>query len=184
LPSWVATPAQITTTRKARSKPILDRLEQYLKHLQNSGHLPQSSLIKAVNYALNQWPALQTYLSDGRVSIDNNSTENTIRPTAVGKKNYPSCLRLRKSASLLLTAHAVRRWLFMGTSETGRTAAIYYTILETAKLHGLEPQQHLCDLLTALPTMLSEELDNWTPWAYAARHKPASAESNPQPVAA
>jgi transposase len=154
LRNQAATPQQIKATRQARSKPIVERLEQYLKELQqNGGYLPKDSLMKAVSYALNQMPAMQPYLSDSRVSIDNNGTENAIRPTAIGKKN----------------------WLFMGTAESGKTAAIYYSIIETAKLHGLDPQRYLHDLLTAMPTMKNDELPNWTPWAYAARMKLADA---------
>ena len=63
----------------------------------------------AIDYALGQWPALSTYLSDGRVEIDNNLVENAIRPTAIGKKN----------------------WLFIGDSTAGERGAILYSIVES-----------------------------------------------------
>jgi hypothetical protein len=155
---------EIKRRRAALCAPTLDALEAWLKAVRaRPGLLPQSGLAKAVNYALNQWPDLEPYRNNPLVPLDNNETERAIRPSAVGKKN----------------------WLFMGRAESGTTAAIFYTILGTAKLQGLNPETYLRDLLEALPGMRQSELRDWTPWAYAARVKAkAAAESEAAAAAA
>ena len=72
--------------RQERSLPVLKRLEEYLRE-QKGLALPKSQFGKAINYALNQWEALLLYASDGRLEIDNNSSERTLRPCAIGR-NY------------------------------------------------------------------------------------------------
>src|SRR5215472_13464943 len=72
--------------RQERSVPVLKRLEEYLRE-QQALALPKSQFGKAINYALNQWEALLLYASDGRLEIDNNSSERTLRPCAIGR-NY------------------------------------------------------------------------------------------------
>src|SRR5262249_48051059 len=72
--------------RQERSLPVLKRLEEYLRE-QHDLALPKSQFGKAINYALNQWEALLRYASDGRLEIDNNSSERTLRPCAIGR-NY------------------------------------------------------------------------------------------------
>jgi transposase len=68
---------------------IYARIHRVLKRWQRSGRiLPQSSLGKAIGYALGQWESLEVYLKDGTIEIDNNLLENAIRPTALGKKNW------------------------------------------------------------------------------------------------
>ena len=78
---------------------------------------PSSPLGKAVEYLHKQWAALQVYLSDGGVCIDNNRVENHLRPICVGKKNY----------------------LFAGSDEGAERAAVIYTVLANCKLAGAEP---------------------------------------------
>src|SRR6202012_406201 len=94
-------------------------------------YLPQSLMGKALNYALNQWPALLLFLDDGRLEIDNNLVENAIRPTAVGKKN----------------------WLFIGAAEAGERSAIIYTVIESCRRRGMDPYTYLRDVLSLLPQM-------------------------------
>lgn len=89
---------------------------------------PSSPLGKAVEYLHNQWEALQVYLGDGRVCIDNNWVENHLRPICVGKKNY----------------------LFAGSDEGAERAAVIYTILANCKLAGAEPWAYLNDVLPRL----------------------------------
>ena len=79
--------------------------------------LPKSSLRKAVTYARNQWEALRRYTEDGRLTIDNNVSERTLRHQAIGRKNY----------------------LFLGSEAAGPRAAVLYTILAGAKRHRIEP---------------------------------------------
>jgi transposase len=143
-----ATAETVLATRKAESQPIFDTLKVYLEGLKSSpADLPRSSLGKAVRYALNQWPEFQPYLTDGEIPLDNNATERAIRPTAVGKKN----------------------WLFFGTAESGKTSAAMYTLIETAKMHDVEPESYLKALFTALPEMKMKDASDWTPKAYAVR---------------
>ena len=81
---------------------MLTRLHRALVRLKTARrYLPQSLMGKALNYALHQWPALQLFLEDGRLEIDNNQVENAIRPTALGKKN----------------------WLFIGDAQAGERSA-------------------------------------------------------------
>jgi hypothetical protein len=73
-------------------------------------------MVKAITYALNQWSGLEAYLKDGRVELDNNFCENTIRPLKIGAKNY----------------------LFFGSRRGGELACVDYTLIETCKRHGLD----------------------------------------------
>ena len=113
--------------RQERSLPVLKRLEEYLRE-QKGLALPKSQFGKAINYALNQWEALLLYASDGRLEIDNNSSERTLRPCAIGRKN----------------------WMFFGSDRGGETAAILMSILAGAKRHGIEPFAYVRQLLIAL----------------------------------
>jgi transposase len=140
--------------RAAEAAPILTRLRKGLDILRRRGcHLPQSDMGKALSYALGQWDALQPYLDDGRVEIDNNGVENAIRPTALGKKNY----------------------LFFGDAESGETSAILYTIIESARRRGLDPEAYLKDVLTSLPSMKQTKLETVTPAAWAKARRSAAA---------
>ena len=100
---------------------------------------------KAIDYALNQWPALLIFLADGRLEIDNNLIENAIRPTAIGKKN----------------------WLFIGDAEAGERSAIIYTIIECCRRRGLDPFAYLRDVFTRLPSMTNWQVKDLTPEAWA-----------------
>ncbi len=102
--------------RQERSLPVLKRLEEYLRK-QQALALPKSQFGKAINYALNQWEALLLYASDGRLEIDNNYAERTLRPWAISRKN----------------------WMFFGSDRGGETAAILMSILAGAKRHRIEP---------------------------------------------
>lgn len=135
---------------------ILRRLRAALLRIRPR-HLPQSALGRAITYTLDQWPALEAFLRDGRIQIDNNRVENAIRPTALGKKN----------------------WLFIGEAEAGHRGAILYTIVESCRRRGIEPLAYLRDVLTQLPTMTISQVQNITPqaWANAQRH------SEPLPLA-
>ncbi len=73
--------------RQQKSKPILDKFHEWLLETQDK-ILPKSQLGGAVNYAINQWPKLLTYLDDGDISIDNNVTEKDIRPFTTGRENW------------------------------------------------------------------------------------------------
>jgi transposase len=108
--------------------------------------LPKSSLGKAINYALNNWRALCRYLNHGELEIDNNRSERAIRPVAIGRKN----------------------WLFAGSREGGKNAAIIASFIATCKEHKLNPQRYLQDVITRLTAGADLDLDqllpgNWVP---------------------
>jgi transposase len=135
--------------RTHQSRPIVQRLQRALVGLKTSGrYLPQSLLGIALDYALGQWPALEVYLRDGRIEIDNNLVENAIRPTALGKKN----------------------WLFMGDADAGDRGAILYTLIECCRRRGLDPYTYLKDVLSRLPMMTNHQVPTVTPEAWAKAH--------------
>lgn len=129
--------------RQACAEPLLkdfrDWLDDTLLKLP-----PASSLAKAIGYTLGRWPALRVYLKDGRIHIDTNPTERALRGVAVGRKNY----------------------LFAGSPNGGRRAALVYSLIETCKLNGVDPYAYLKDVLTRLPTLPIRDLDELLPWRW------------------
>jgi transposase len=132
--------------RNREAAPILDRLDPYLAQLK-SHVLPKSALAKALTYARNQWDALRCYTQDGRLTIDNNTSERTLRHQAVGRKN----------------------WLFLGSQAAGPRAAVLYTILAGAKRHRIEPWAYVRELLMRLHAD-DECLEDMLPDHWAAQH--------------
>ena len=106
--------------REEFSKPVMLKLETYLRALRERT-LPRSPLMEAINYTLNQWDSIEGILSDGRYQLDNNPIEREMRPIAIGRKNY----------------------LFAGSHEGARRAAVIYSLLGTAKLHKVNPYEWL-----------------------------------------
>src|ERR1700722_19237746 len=135
--------------RAAEATPVLDRIGARLAELEKRV-LPKSVLAKAVSYANNQWQALRRYVEDGRLSIDNNLSERTLRHQAIGRKN----------------------WLFLGSEQAGPRAAVLFTILAGAKRHRIEPWPYLRELLLRLHGDDSR-LDELLPDRWAATHPEA-----------
>ena len=100
--------------RLEKSLPIISELGKWLFRESNNV-LPKSSIGKAINYTKNLWDSLQSYLYDGDLHIDNNLVENSIRPNALGRKNY----------------------LFAGSHEGAHRTAMFYSFLGTCKLNGI-----------------------------------------------
>jgi transposase len=141
-----AGPALRRVRRGAESKPIHRRLYNALLIMKASGrHLPSTAMAKAIDYTLSNWEALEVYLENGSVEIDDNLVENAIRPTAIGKKNF----------------------LFFGEAGAGERGAILYTIVENCRRHGIDPFAYLRDVLTRLPSMTNWQLKEVTPEAWA-----------------
>jgi hypothetical protein len=145
--TWTA--AARAALRQHEAEPVLDRIEAYLTQLARRA-LPKSVLAKAASYALNQWQALRRYTTDGRLSIDNNVSERTLRHQAIGRKN----------------------WLFLGSRQAGPRAAVLFTILAGAKRHRIEPWTYLRELLLRLHDDDSR-LDEMLPDTWAATHPEA-----------
>ena len=139
-------PSIVKCLRRLESTPILDRIENYLDEL-SQRTLPKSGLGKAVTYARNQWAALRQYVSDGRLTIDNNVSERTLRLQAIGRKN----------------------WEFLGSADAGPRAAVLFTILAGAKRHRLEPWAYLREVLLRLSAG-ETDLEPLLPDRWAANH--------------
>jgi transposase len=117
--------------RQKLAVPRLEQFKAWLEGLQgaNGGQvLPKSPMGAAITYALNQWEALKVYTTDGDLAIDNNVSENALRRIAVGRKN----------------------WLFCGSDNGGRTAAILFSLIASCQRHDVEPFAYLRDVLTRI----------------------------------
>ncbi len=129
--------------RTEHAKPIFDELETWL-----AGQLPKISgktkLAEAIRYALGRFPKARAYLSDSHLEPDNNICERSIRPIALGRKNY----------------------LFMGSVGGGKAAALAYTLIETAKMNDVDPEAWLTWILERLPDHKINRIDELMPWAY------------------
>jgi transposase len=139
--------------RQARSKPLVDDLHDWMltQRRRLSG---KSTLGKAIQYALNRWEALARYLEDGRLSIDNNLAERLLRGIALTRKNF----------------------LFLGSNAGGDRAAIIYTVAETAKLNGLDPEAYIAALLDRLARGHTiNRIDELLPWNFTPTASPAGA---------
>ena len=109
---------QRKTLRLEQALPIIDQMTQWIV-VQYVKVLPQSTIGKALTYCINRWTALCNYLLDGSLEIDNNLTENALRPVALGRKNY----------------------LFAGSHEGAKRAALFYTFAANCKKHQVNPQE-------------------------------------------
>ena len=134
------TATQRLELRQQKSKPITDQLNTWLTQ-QKDQVLPSSPIGKAITYALNRWKYQIRYLEDGQIEIDNNLVENAIRPAALGRKNY----------------------LFAGSEQGAKWAAMAYTIIRSAQAHNLNPQTYLADILRRLPDTPITQLDSLFP---------------------
>ena len=135
-------PDQRQVIRTQQAKPIIDKLRQWLeKSVPNVP--PSTALGKALTYLHNQWDCLVRYLDDGRYPIDNNKGENSIRPFAIGRKN----------------------WLFANSQAGAKASANLYSLIETAKLNQLNPLEYLKNIFTQLPNAQSvEDIEKLLPW--------------------
>lgn len=106
--------------------------------------LPKSPLGAAIGYARSQWVALTRYLEDGILDIDNNAAERALRRVAVGRKN----------------------WLFAGSDEGGRRAAILYSLIASCARLKINPYDYLRDVLQRLPTHSADAIAELTPQAW------------------
>jgi len=114
--------------RQKESKPILGQLEAWLQE-QHNKTLPKSAIGAAIAYTLTLWPRLIRYIDQGRFQIDNNLIENSIRPVALGRKNY----------------------LFAGSHEAAQQAAVIYSLVGTCKINNIEPFTYLTKILSVIP---------------------------------
>jgi len=131
---------QVKELRQQGSLPVLNEMENWLKdNLQRV--LPKSAIGEAIAYTLKLWPRLVRYADQGHFQIDNNLIENSIRPVALGRKNY----------------------LFAGSHNAAQQAAIIYSLLATCKINQIEPFGWLKNMLDVIPDYPANQLDRLLP---------------------
>lgn len=131
--------------RLEQSKPVLEAFLSWL-NIKKEQVLPKSSLGKAINYCLNQWSKLESFMLDGRLEISNNRAERAVKPFVIGRKNF----------------------LFSKSPKGAVSSAVVYSVIETAKANGLNPFYYLDYLFEKLPNIDLEgmgELDKLLPWS-------------------
>ena len=122
-------PDEIKTRRGEQSQPILESLGKWMKE-QYINALPKSDIGEALGYSIKRWETLSRYTENGMLNIDNNPVENSIRPVALGRKNY----------------------LFAGSHEAAKRSGMLYSLFGTCKLHGIEPYGWLKNVLQKIPS--------------------------------
>ena len=132
------------SVRQRMAKPKLDALTDWLD-AQLQKLPPKSDLAAAIRYARTRWRALTCYLDNGRLEISNNAAENQIRPVALGRKN----------------------WLFSGSDAGGERAALFFTLIRTARLNGVEPEAYLRDVIARIGAHPVNRLHELLPWNMA-----------------
>ena len=142
-------PDERVKIRQKKAKPVFDDLEAWL-HAQLHRISAKSPLAGSIRYALTRMKKLRPYLDHGFLEPDNNAAERSMRPIALGRKNY----------------------LFMGSERGGKSAAIAYTLIETAKLNGVDPQAWLTDVLARIADHKINRIDELLPWNIARGTEP------------
>ena len=131
-----ATPCERFVGRLQHSRPLLTAFQAWLE--QQAPHvLPKSALGQAITYCRNQWEKLLVFLRDGRLELDNNRSECSIKPVVIGRKN----------------------WLFAFSPAGATASATIYSLVETAKENGLHPFTYLTYLFEQLPDCKTTDLD-------------------------
>ena len=146
------TPEQRLAARNERSRPLVAELERWLRQ-QRAKLSRRSETAKAIDYSLKRWSALTRFLDEGRLCMSNNAAERAVRCVAVGRKN----------------------WTFAGSDEGGHRAAAIYTLIETAKLNGIDPQAWLADVLARLPDHPARRISELLPWNWRPQNLVAEA---------
>jgi len=133
---------KVLTARKDISKPIVDKIFQYLEEIVNTKTLlPSSPLKVAISYAQKREQGLKAYLSNPAISIDTNDIEREIRPAAIGRKN----------------------WLFSMKEEGARVVSICYSLIRTCILQDVDPVEYLTDVLVRVGTHPASRVSELTP---------------------
>jgi len=137
-------PNERAAIRQARAGPLLESLRDWLR--QTLGRVSKKSeLAKAISYILSRWTALTRYRDDGRIEIDNNAAERSLRAVALGRKNY----------------------LFCGSDVGGERAAAIYSLIGTAKLNDIDPEAYLRYVLERIADHPINRIDELLPWNVA-----------------
>jgi transposase len=137
--------------RQRHVAPLVGELEAWMR-TERARLSRHNDVAKAIDYMLKRWPAFTRFLDDGRICLTNNAAERALRGIAVGR----------------------RGWLFAGSDRGGERAAAIYTLIETAKLNGVDPQAWLEDVLRRIPDHPARRLADLLPWNW----------KRPQPISA
>ncbi|EKS9889996.1 transposase, partial [Burkholderia pyrrocinia] len=137
-------PDERHSVRQARAVPLLDDMKRWFEATLATLSA-KSDTTKAIQYALNRWPALIYYCSDGRAEIDNLIAERALRGVALGRRNY----------------------LFAGADSGGERAAAMYSLIGTARLNGLDPEAYLAYVLERVADHPINRIDELLPWNVA-----------------
>ena len=136
-----ASPERRREIRQQQTAPRFAAMREWLESMLRQ--LPQkSTTTEAIRYALTRWRALARFIDDGTIEIDNNAAERAIRPIALGRKN----------------------WLFAGSDKGGDRAASVLSLIETAKLNGLDPEAYLRTVLTRIADHPINRIGDLLPW--------------------
>lgn len=138
------TDEQKQAVRQQQAVPVLEHLGKWMKE-QYTQVLPKSLIGQALAYSISRWDKLSIYTTNGMLCIDNNPVENSIRPVAIGRKNY----------------------LFAGSHEGAKRSAMLYSLLGTCKMNGVNPFTWLKDILTILPSYPINKIKDLLPHNYA-----------------
>lgn len=134
-------PEERLRIRAEHTAPLMAALHDWLEATlaRISG---RSDLAKAIRYSLGRWDALTLILRDGRACIDNSAAERAMRPIAIGRRN----------------------WTFAGSDAGGHRAAAIYSLIETAKIHGLDPEAYLRNVISRIADHPVNRIDDLRPW--------------------
>ena len=135
------TPGQRLAVRVEHTKPLLAELHDWM-HATLGRISGRSEMAKALRYSLNRWDALTLILRDGRACIDNSAAERVMRPIALGRRN----------------------WTFAGSDAGGARAAAIYSLIETAKANGFDPEDYLRRLIQQIADHPVNRIDELLPW--------------------
>jgi transposase len=141
--------------RQEKSVPLLESFYKWLL-AQKPLVLPKSPIAAAINYLLNQWEALNRYTTDGDLHIDNNISERTLKLIGLGRSN----------------------WLFLGSDNGGKTAAVWFSFTATCKHLDIDAFAYLRDVFERLPTHAAERLEELLPHRWHATRQASTAPSN------
>lgn len=149
-------PEQRYELRQKESKPLMLKFKKWLDELYPTV-LPQSSLGLAMNYCIKLWQGLTRCLEDGRLEVDNNLTEQEIKPFVIARKNF----------------------LFSDSVDGAHALCMHFSLIRTAKAHGLDPYHYYVDILKNIPLCASvEDYEKLLPWNIG-KNTPVSSHINP-----
>ncbi|WP_158046332.1 IS66 family transposase [Skermanella pratensis] len=147
-------PAERLAVRQSEAVPLLDALRTWLTE-RLSQVAPRSELAKALGYMNAQWDALARYAADGTLEIDNLTAERALRGIAIGRKN----------------------WNVIGSDAAGKVAAVIYSLVETCRLNGINPEAYLTDVIGRIGRTKIQALDTLLPFNW----RPPDASSSADP---